>query len=288
MNMESGNLKMGIVGHGFVGKATDFGFNKNITKLIIDPKYNNSIRDLVVFKPEIIFVCVPTPMLSNGFQDSSIVTEVISEITDLIPETLIVIKSTITPNVIEKLKNLSSNIVYNPEFLREKHANYDFENTKILILGGEKEDCKKVASIYKNHSICKSNKFHFVDVVTASLVKYSINTFLATKVVYFNELFNLYSKLNVNDSWQQVIELISSDERIGKSHMNVPGHDGKKGFGGACFPKDSTALLKYAENLQVDLDVLKSAIKVNNKIRSAYDSLDEREKQQNISYNEQE
>ena len=71
MNMESSNLKMGIVGHGFVGKATDFGFNKNITKLIIDPKYNNSIRDLVVFKPEIIFVCVPTPMLSNGFQKTA-------------------------------------------------------------------------------------------------------------------------------------------------------------------------------------------------------------------------
>ena len=279
---------MGIVGHGFVGKATDWGFSKNIDKFIVDPKYNNSIEDLVSFKPEIIFVCVPTPMSVNGLQDSSIVIEVISKISALIPDALIVIKSTITPAVIEEVLKISGNLVYNPEFLREKHANYDFENSKVIIIGGETEVCKKVALMYKNHSICKSNKFHIVDAVTASLVKYSINTFLATKVVYFNELFNLYSKLNVNDSWQQVIELISSDERIGKSHMNVPGHDGKKGFGGACFPKDSTALLKYAENLQVDLDVLKSAIKVNNKIRSAYDSLDEREKQQNISYNEQE
>tara|TARA_A100001015_G_scaffold306307_1_gene400380 strand:- start:528 stop:1394 length:867 start_codon:yes stop_codon:yes gene_type:complete len=284
MNMESSNLKMGIVGHGFVGKATDFGFNKNITKLIIDPKYNNSIRDLVVFKPEIIFVCVPTPMLSNGFQDSSIVTEVISEITDLIPETLIVIKSTITPNVIEKLKNLSRNIVYNPEFLREKHANYDFENTKILILGGEKEDCKKVASIYKNHSICKTQNFHIVDLTTASFIKYSINTFLATKVIYFNELFNLFSELGTNDSWQKVIEIISHDERLGSSHMNVPGHDGKRGFGGACFPKDSNALIKFAQSMQIDLSVLKSAVRTNNQIRTTYDDLDDREKEQNISY----
>ncbi len=282
--MESSNLKMGIVGHGFVGKATDFGFNKNITKLIIDPKYNNSIRDLVVFKPEIIFVCVPTPMLSNGFQDSSIVTEVISEITDLIPETLIVIKSTITPNVIEKLKNLSRNIVYNPEFLREKHANYDFENTKILILGGEKEDCKKVASIYKNHSICKTQNFHIVDLTTASFIKYSINTFLATKVIYFNELFNLFSELGTNDSWQKVIEIISHDERLGSSHMNVPGHDGKRGFGGACFPKDSNALIKFAQSMQIDLSVLKSAVRTNNQIRTTYDDLDDREKEQNISY----
>ena len=286
MNMESSNLKMGIVGHGFVGKATDFGFNKNITKLIIDPKYNNSIRDLVVFKPEIIFVCVPTPMLSNGFQDSSIVTEVISEITDLIPETLIVIKSTITPNVIEKLKNLSRNIVYNPEFLREKHANYDFENTKILILGGEKEDCKKVASIYKNHSICKTQNFHIVDLTTASFIKYSINTFLATKVIYFNELFNLFSELGTNDSWQKVIDIISHDERLGSSHMNVPGHDGKRGFGGACFPKDSIALIKFAESMQIDLSVLKSAVRTNNQIRTTYDDLDDREKEQNISYDD--
>tara|TARA_B100001027_G_scaffold201340_1_gene161293 strand:+ start:356 stop:1216 length:861 start_codon:yes stop_codon:yes gene_type:complete len=282
--MESSNLKMGIVGHGFVGKATDFGFNKNITKLIIDPKYNNSIRDLVVFKPEIIFVCVPTPMLSNGFQDSSIVTDVISEITDLIPETLIVIKSTITPNVIEKLKNLSRNIVYNPEFLREKHANYDFENAKILILGGEKEDCKKVASIYKNHSICKTQNFHIVDLTTASFIKYSINTFLATKVIYFNELFNLFSELGTNDSWQKVIDIISHDERLGSSHMNVPGHDGKRGFGGACFPKDSNALIKFAQSMQIDLSVLKSAVRTNNQIRTTYDDLDDREKEQNISY----
>lgn len=282
--MESSNLKMGIVGHGFVGKATDFGFNKKITKLIIDPKYNNSIRDLVVFKPEIIFVCVPTPMLSNGFQDSSIVTEVISEITDLIPETLIVIKSTITPNVIEKLKNLNRNIVYNPEFLREKHANYDFENTKILILGGEKEDCKKVVSIYKNHSICKTENFHIVDLATASFIKYSINTFLATKVIYFNELYNLFSEIETNDSWQKVIDIISRDERLGSSHMNVPGHDGKRGFGGACFPKDSIALIKFAESMQIDLSVLKSAVRTNNQIRTTYNDLDDREKEQNISY----
>ena len=284
--MESSNLKMGIVGHGFVGRATDFGFSKNITKLIIDTKYNNSIRDLVVFKPQIIFVCVPTPMFSNGFQDSSIVTEVVSEITNLIPETLIVIKSTITPNVIEKLNNITRNIVYNPEFLREKHANYDFENTKILILGGEKEDCKKVASIYKNHSICKTQNFHIVDLTTASFIKYSINTFLATKVIYFNELFNLFSELGTNDSWQKVIDIISHDERLGSSHMNVPGHDGKRGFGGACFPKDSIALIKFAESMQIDLSVLKSAVRTNNQIRTTYGDLDDREKEQNISYDD--
>ena len=206
--MKSNNLKMGIVGHGFVGKATDCGFSKNIDKFIVDPKYNNSIEDLVIFKPEIIFICVPTPMSEDGFQDSSIVIEVVLKISELIPDALIVIKSTITPSVIKELEKISTNLVYNPEFLREKHANYDFENSKIIILGGKKEACKKVASIYENHSICKSTNFHYVDLFTASFVKYSINTFLATKVIYFNELFNLFSELNVNDSWQQVLDMI--------------------------------------------------------------------------------
>ena len=284
--MNKTNLKMGIVGHGFVGKATDWGFSKNISKLIIDPKYNNSIHDLTNFKPEVIFVCVPTPMLDNGFQDSSIVTEVVSEIAEHVPDALIVIKSTITPSVINELRNISSKLVYNPEFLREKHANYDFENSEMIILGGEREDCEKVASVYKNHSVCKLHNFHNVDFATASFIKYSINTFLATKVIYFNELYNLFSELKTSDSWQHVIDIISYDKRIGNSHMNVPGHDGKRGFGGACFPKDSTALIQFAKSIKADLSILKSVIRANNEIRSKYDTLDQREKEQNITFDD--
>ncbi len=68
--------------------------------------------------------------------------------------------------------------------------------------------------------------------------------------------------------------------------MDVPGHDGKKGFGGACFPKDTSALLKYAQDIGVDLDVLKIAINKNNKIRSQYTELGAREKEQNVSFDD--
>ena len=68
--------------------------------------------------------------------------------------------------------------------------------------------------------------------------------------------------------------------------MNVPGHDGRKGFGGACFPKDSIALIKYAQELNLSLKSLETAIKVNNKIRSNYEDLDEREIDQNVSFDD--
>ena len=90
----------------------------------------------------------------------------------------------------------------------------------------------------------------------------------------------------MKDSWESIVNTISKDTRIGDSHMNVPGHDGRKGFGGACFPKDSLALIKFAKNMDVNLNSLISTVKINNKIRSEYKELDSRESQQNISFDD--
>ena len=279
-------IKLAIIGHGFVGKATDFGFSKNVKKFIVDPKngtYIDSLRDI---KPDIVFICVPTPMGDDGSQDSSIIVNVVSELLKFCPSAVKVVKSTITPSTIDDISKIDSKIIYNPEFLREKHANDDFINSEMIILGGNRKIAMEVSRIYKAHSKCKSNEFIFMDLKTASLTKYAINTFLATKVIYFNELNHLFEKLGVADSWEEVTKSISKDKRIGKSHMNVPGHDGRKGFGGACFPKDSLALVKFADELSADLSVLKSAIRKNNKIRSEYDELDFREAEQNVSFDD--
>ena len=121
------------------------------------------------------------------------------------------------------------------------------------------------------------------DLKTAAFIKYSINTFLASKVIFFNELHSIYEKINTSDSWESVINIISRDKRIGDSHMNVPGHDGRKGFGGACFPKDSLALAKFADSKDIDRNS-KNCNKTNNKIRSKYKDLDSREFDQNVTY----
>tara|TARA_Y100000816_G_C26048696_1_gene549686 strand:- start:395 stop:1258 length:864 start_codon:yes stop_codon:yes gene_type:complete len=276
--------KIAIVGHGFVGKATDWGFSTNVEKFIVDPKYSTTIDDLIEFKPEFCFVCVPTPMDDNGQQDSTIIDMVVHEVLKKNSNSVIIIKSTVLPDTLEKLSKLSKKIIYNPEFLREKYANEDFVNSPMIIFGGDKNIAKKVSNLYLKNSKCKCEEHVFVDMPTASLIKYSINTFLATKITFFNEIFEIFSSLKVSDSWEKVTTTFAKDSRIGSSHMSVPGHDGRKGFGGACFPKDSAAILRYAESLGLDLSILKAAIKKNNKIRALYKNVNPREAEQNIKY----
>ncbi len=280
------SLKLGIVGHGFVGKATDWGFNRRVEKFIVDPLLDTTTKDLEKFNPDIVFICVPTPMDNDGSQDYSIIESVIKELNKYAPNAIKVVKSTVLPSILDRILSFEPCLVYNPEFLREKHANSDFMNSDMIIFGGNRNISAKVSKAYLNHSRCKTKEHIFTDLKTAALVKYSINTFLATKVIFFNEIYSLFKKLNVTDSWESVINVISRDQRIGESHMNVPGHDGREGFGGACFPKDSLALAKYADLLESELNLLKSVIKINNKIRSQYTELDERESEQNVTFDD--
>ena len=112
----------------------------------------------------------------------------------------------------------------------------------------------------------------------ASFVKYGINSFLATKVLWFNQFKDL---IDAHDSRYSVVaNAVGYDERIGNGHTKVPGFDGKKGFGGSCFPKDTAAIAKFAQG---KLSVLEEVMEVNNVYRSLYE-LDDREKEQNITY----
>ena len=145
-------LKLGIVGHGFVGKATDWGFNKRVSKFIVDPLINTNIEDLKEFEPEIVFICVPTPMSDDGSQDSSIIENVIKELVLYCPNAIKVVKSTVLPSLLDELHKLDSKLVYNPEFLREKHANLDFMNSEMIIFGGDRNISTQVSNAYLRHS----------------------------------------------------------------------------------------------------------------------------------------
>ena len=277
-------MKIGIIGYGFVGKALEAGFTDAVKILKIDPKLNSKIDDLIDFDPDAIFICVPTPMNKDSSQDISILRNVIDEISKLNLKALIVLKSTVLPNYVKKIENLIPGFVYNPEFLREKHAAEDFINSKLIVFGGNHYSCKNLEDIYKNYTKCISDDYVFTDLTSASLIKYSINSFLATKVIFFNELNQLFKKSGANNTWEEFINAISRDERVGNSHMHVPGHDGRLGYGGACLPKDSNAFSKFADEIDTPLNVLNTAIKTNNNIRASYNDQTERESDQNINY----
>ncbi|MDC1443571.1 hypothetical protein N8448_02865 [Gammaproteobacteria bacterium] len=276
--------KIGIIGKGFVGTAVDYGFNKDVTKFIVDPRLGTSINELKYFDPEFIFICVPTPMNDDGTQDDTIITSVFNEISSLFSNTTLIIKSTVLPDSLTKLSMIYTKCVYNPEFLREKTAKEDFIKSENLILGGMNSDVENVASLYANHTECTIKNVYKTDLISASLVKYSINTFLASKVIFFNQLFSIFENSNSKESWENFIQMVASDSRIGDSHMSVPGHDGRLGFGGACFPKDTSALLKLSNKLESEFTLLKEVIRVNNNIRVKYSNLEKREKEQGVNF----
>ena len=277
-------VKVGIVGYGFVGKATAKGFSKNTELFLVDPLLGTNLSDLKDFSPEFIFICLPTPMKKDGSQDFTSVKEVFMEMLSNKVSSTIILKSTVTPSNIKIVDNLIEDYIYNPEFLREKHAEEDFINSSMIILGGSKNNQEKVKNLYENHSICKTKNYVLTDKITASLIKYSINSFLASKVIFFNELRELFNSSGTEEDWDFFINVLGMDKRIGNSHMNVPGHDGRLGFGGACFTKDTAALIKYSQSLEKELTLLKKAIEINNNIRSKYDQIDQREKDQNVNY----
>lgn len=273
-------FKIAIIGYGFVGKAIEYAFRSPSTEImVIDPKYKeftNEIDDIAEFAPNLTFVSVPTPMAKDGSIDSSIVESVVKKL-QTIPSGIVVIKSTITPNIVAKICRYKR-FIYNPEFLTERNPFEEFVNPKFHIFGGDIEYCKKLRDAYHQYSICNPCKIFYMTHEEASLVKYGINSFLATKVLWFNQFRDVVEM--TNSRYNVVVNAITSDDRIGPSHTKVPGFDGKKGFGGSCFPKDTAAFATYSNGL---MSVLDEVIEANNQYREVYNQ-DSREREQNITY----
>ena len=183
---------------------------------------------------------------------------------------IILIRSTVTPGTTRYLqsrfKNL--NIVFNPEFLTERSAKFDFINQSRFILGGSPEDTNKIANLYKwrfGESVpCIETNFE-----TAEMIKYMNNCFFATKVSFMNEMKLIADKCGVD--WNMAIEGFVRDGRVGHTHLAVPGPDGRFGFGGSCFPKDIQAMIQFGKELNIDTTTLKGAWETNLKVRPEKD-----------------
>jgi nucleotide sugar dehydrogenase len=270
-------MKIGIVGYGFVGKAVGAGF-ANHTLVIADPTLGTSTETIIKERPSVVFICVPTPMGDDGKIDSSIVENVLNELSHL--DTLLVLKSTVIPDIVHRFSKQYKNFVYNPEFLTERNAIRDFLNPQFHVFGGNYKNCIELNDIYKE-SLCAPCDVHYVSAVEAAFIKYGINSFLMTKVMFWNQFEKLCAAEWAN--YDVVKHVIGCDPRIGQSHMDVPGHDGRRGSAGACFSKDIPALIHFSENR---LSILKESWNVNCKIRNSYPNKLPREIEQNITFKE--
>tara|TARA_B100002019_G_C21272705_1_gene603318 strand:- start:4909 stop:5739 length:831 start_codon:yes stop_codon:yes gene_type:complete len=263
------NRKIGIIGQGFVGNAVYQKFKKyfDILTFDTDSKLANSTYEELTLLCDVIFLCLPTPMNDDGSCHINIVEDELNKLNK--GKYIVVIKSTVPPGTVEKwnkeFKNLK--IVFNPEFLTERNAVDDFNNQNRIILGGPRPATTKLKQIYSkvfpNAHIIKTGSTH------AEMVKYFTNCFLALKVSFANEMFEITENLNLD--YDKVVEYATLDKRLGKSHWAVPGPDGDFGYGGHCFPKDVKALIKLAEHLGIHPKMLNATDSKNEDVRKFKD-----------------
>ena len=266
-------MKIGIIGQGFVGTAVREGLKNffNIETFDINKESTCASIEEVCNKSDITFVCLPTPMKKDGSCYTGIVEKVLSEINDINKCNVIVVKSTIPPGTTSKWNKMFNNIdiVFNPEFLTEANAINDFKNQNRIIIGGPKKSASKVRRLFVK--AFPKVKIIKTDSTYAEMVKYVTNCFLATKVSFANEMYEICNYLNID--YDKVIEYAMHDERLGYSHWNVPGPDGDFGYGGHCFPKDVKALYSVAMELESNVDpiMLRATNEKNNKVRKNRD-----------------
>lgn len=254
-------MKFIIAGYGFVGKAVDNALSNKHTTIIVDPKFStDTIKDNI--DADGLIICVGTPSLEDGSIDISNVVNVLDQVPIYMP---VLIKSTVIPAVVtmfeEQYPNVS--IVYSPEFLRARTANQDFLNQKYMILGGE--DPANFWQMMFQSTLPNCNLFLTCSPEEACLVKYASNSFLALKTSFFNQLNDVC--LNTGMDFNAVRQLVAQDSRIGTDHSMVPGLDGLRGWGGHCFPKDTTAFIKWANSVDSPVTLVEEAVKYNHKIR---------------------
>lgn len=282
--------KVVVVGCGFVGTAVAEGMSHAFDVIGVDVKIPNSIyfwekggnkgiRSVPNNHGEaltpmqysqhevgdgVTMVCVPTPMRDTGQSDTSIVEGVVREINEMYeghPPTTVVIKSTVPPGTTDRLDCECKNIhvCFNPEFLREATAIDDFKNQDRIILGGPHAGTKVLKQIYQQaYPDVPTTKTH---ATIAEMVKYVTNCFLATKVSFANEIYQICKALDID--YDKVIEYATKDKRLGTSHWAVPGPDGHFGFGLTCFPKDLNALIYRSQELGVDPTVMSAVWEKN-------------------------
>ena len=243
-------MKITIAGYGFVGKAHREVLKDKHDITIVDPvwpEYNKPIPQ----DTDAVIVCVSTPRRADGSCEMTNVYEVVERC----PDVPILIKSTISLEGWQMLKDTFPNAMLNfsPEFLRAATAVDDLSTADYMLIGGNSINFwNKVFDV----------AIEICDVEALILAKYARNSFLALKVAFFNQMYDLCEALGVD--YEAVKHYTAMDNRIGDSHMNITA---ERGFGGHCFPKDIDALIRTAQRDNVELSILKEAVEYNKRIR---------------------
>lgn len=261
-------VRVGIVGGGFVGKATAGFASTSTTVLIYDlqPHLRSPSEVCIedIYDCDVVFVSVPTPMSNDGSCHINIVKRVVKDL-QTHGTKHIVIRSTVPIGTSDDLKTH-----FMPEFLTEKNWFDDFRECSNWIVGvnescPENEEFQEIMrTVIQNARQDEKilhDSVHFCTPKEAETLKYFRNCFLATKVAFCNEMYRLCESHEI--SYDHISTMVALDPRIGSSHMTVPGHDGRFGFGGTCFPKDLSSLIHQFHVQNVPCPLLETAQRRN-------------------------
>lgn len=255
-------MKIAIIGYGYVGKAIGEFFKDKFYLEVYDPNVS-SFKDrfgdscITATKEQVnvcdlAIICVPTPMLESGKVDTSIVEETMK----WLKTPLIMIKSTVPPGTTCRLANeydMKDRLVFSPELIGEggyplpvwermPHPT-DMKQHHYFTFGGSKEAVKKVIPFFTKvrGPFCE---YRITDSTTAELSKYMENVWIATKVTFCNEMYDIAENIGVD--YNELRELWLADGRVGKSHTIV--YPDKRGFTGKCIPKDTNGLVEFSKS----------------------------------------
>lgn len=285
-------MKVAVIGTGYVGLVTGIGFaekgnqvicvDNNQAKLDVlrsgkSPIWEKGLDELIVKnldsgnivftddlqyaveESEIIFLCLPTPPREDGSADLSYVITVSKEIARHIKEYRIIVNKSTVPvgsteivrnHLLEYNKDCNFDVVSNPEFLKEGNAVLDFMEPERVVIGTSSNQARqKLVELYLPF-VQNENQILLMDEKSSELTKYAANSFLATKITFINQIADL-CELN-NADVELVAKGIGLDSRIGSKFLKAG-----IGYGGSCFPKDVSALIKYSDGIGYDFSILK-------------------------------
>lgn len=272
-------MKIGIIGGGVVGHATARAFMEHAEVRVFDlivERRTHEISD--VLDCNIVFICLPTPQKPNSIEcDTSSVDHLFKWLaTKFVASSInFVLRSTVPIGTTKRLRVQYglSNIVHSPEFLTARCAVTDAQIPSRNIIGKPCESYEK----YPSWRDCPAgdalvglyrSRFPGVRIFQmtsdeSEAVKLGLNSFFAVKIAFFNELRAVCDKMGLN--WDSVHAGILSDGRVAHSHTQVPGPDGKRGFGGTCLPKDLANLITtvWKNNVEGGAKVMIAALERN-------------------------
>lgn len=268
--MSNKGKKVAMIGYGYVGKGAFDFFKDRYETIFFDPHVEGSATKVEANACDLAVVSVPTPMGEDGSCDLSIIEETL----DWLKTPLILIKSTIPPGTTKKLSEKSGKkICFSPEYMGEggyfvpfwKYPHpKDMKMHSFQIIGGDKDTASAIMDFFVR-VMGPDARFHLTDSTTAELVKYMENAFIATKVVFCNEFYNIAKAYGVE--YKELRELWLLDERVGRMFSAVFPEKEKRGFEGKCLPKDVNAIVKAAESAGYDPKFVKAVIENNERIR---------------------